>query len=45
MHPERDRTTVPWTEEGAVIRLQIGLEDPDDLIADIAQALDTAAKA
>ncbi len=29
------RTAVPWTEEGHLIRLQIGLENTDDLIADL----------
>ncbi len=39
--PARCRTAVPWTG-GAVIRLQIGLEDVRDLIADLSQALDRA---
>ena len=39
--PARCRSAVPWTG-GTVIRLQIGLEDPADLIADLAQALDLA---
>lgn len=34
------RTAVPWTEEGALMRFHVGLEDPEDLIADLAQALD-----
>jgi len=38
--PSRHRTAVPWTAEGALVRLHIGLEDPDDLIADLAQSLD-----
>jgi cysteine-S-conjugate beta-lyase len=29
-----------WSGKGQLVRLNIGLEDPDDLIADIAQALD-----
>jgi cystathionine beta-lyase len=33
------RRTVKWKEKGALLRLHIGLEDPDDLIADLAQAL------
>lgn len=28
-----------WTEKGQLVRFNIGLEDPDDLIADIEQAL------
>ncbi len=35
------RSVADWKTRGAVIRLHIGLEDPDDLIADLAQALDT----
>ena len=34
-HPERQRTAVPWRAEGPTLRLHIGLEDPDDLIADL----------
>lgn len=33
------RTAVPWQEEGTCFRLQVGLEDPEDLINDIEQAL------
>ena len=33
------RTATQWTAEGPVIRLHIGLEDPEDLLADLAQAL------
>ena len=33
--PERMRSAVPWRAEGPLVRLQIGLEDPDDLIADL----------
>jgi cystathionine beta-lyase len=39
VHPETCRTEVPWNKDRALIRLQIGLEDADDLIADIEQAL------
>jgi cysteine-S-conjugate beta-lyase len=35
VHPETCRSEVPWDKDRAVIRLQIGLEDVDDLIADI----------
>ena len=38
VHPETCRTAVPWANDRALIRLQIGLEDVDDLIADLAQA-------
>jgi cystathionine beta-lyase len=30
-----DRTVNPWTSEGTVLRISIGLEDPDDLWADL----------
>ena len=31
------RTATRWADDGPVIRLHIGLEDPDDLVADIEQ--------
>jgi cystathionine beta-lyase len=34
-NPRANREAKPWTEEGVLIRLHIGLEDPDDLIADL----------
>ena len=42
-HPGPIRAVVPWHAEGPLIRLHIGLEDPDDLIADIDASL-TAVK-
>jgi len=42
--PERTRTAVPWASPGKMIRLQIGLEDPADLIADLARGLASAAQ-
>jgi len=33
------RTAVPWPEKNALIRLHIGLEDTEDLIADLSQGL------
>jgi len=42
--PERTRTAVPWRSPGKMIRLQIGLEDPADLIADLARGLAAAAQ-
>lgn len=33
------RTAAPWTEEGRIVRFNIGLESVDSLIADLAQAL------
>ncbi|MEG3181056.1 cystathionine beta-lyase [Sphingomonas sp. LT1P40] len=38
--PERIRTATGWQAEGPLVRLQIGLEDPADLIADLAAGLD-----
>jgi cystathionine beta-lyase len=37
--PERIRTATRWKGEGPLVRLQIGLEDSDDLIDDLAAAL------
>jgi cystathionine beta-lyase len=34
-YPARLRTAVPWTDTGFVLRYHIGLEDPDDLLADL----------
>lgn len=34
-YPACMRTAVPWTEPGFVLRYHVGLEDPDDLIADL----------
>jgi cystathionine beta-lyase len=34
-----DRTANPWTSEGTVLRISIGLEDPDDLWADLTDLL------
>ena len=45
VHPEHYRSATVWANEGAVIRLQIGLEDSDDLISDLEQALGVAAAA
>ena len=39
IHPERLRTVSRAPSNGAMIRLHIGLEDPDDLIADLEQGL------
>jgi cysteine-S-conjugate beta-lyase len=37
--PEKLRSAVPWAAEGPLVRLHIGLEDPDDLIADLRAGL------
>ena len=39
-YPERGRTATRWAAEGPLVRLHIGLEDPQDLIADLGQGLD-----
>ncbi len=39
VHPERARTVRREQPSGAMVRLHIGLEDPDDLIEDLTQAL------
>jgi cystathionine beta-lyase len=36
--PQIKRTAAPWTAEGPLVRLSIGLEHPSDLIADLEQA-------
>ncbi|MBK6897148.1 MAG: cystathionine beta-lyase [Alphaproteobacteria bacterium] len=42
---EKYRSAVPWTEKGACLRLQIGLEDPEDLIVDLEKGLERFRKA
>ena len=34
-HPKAQRTATVWQAEGPLLRLHIGLEDPEDLIADL----------
>ncbi|WP_066682529.1 cystathionine beta-lyase [Sphingomonas sp. CCH9-E2] len=38
--PQRYRSVTRWEAEGLAVRLQIGLEEPADLIADLAAGLD-----
>jgi cystathionine beta-lyase len=38
-HPERIRTATRWESPGPYVRLHVGLEDADDLIADLADGL------
>ena len=38
MDPRPYRTATRWTHDGPLIRLHVGLEDPNDLIADLGQA-------
>ena len=42
VHPERGRTIRREKLPGTLIRLHIGLEDPDDLVADLEQGLKQA---
>jgi cystathionine beta-lyase len=39
------RVAAPWTDEGALLRFQVGLEDPRDLISDLDAAFAAAARA
>jgi cystathionine beta-lyase len=39
VYPERVQTATRWDAGGPCLRLAIGLEDPDDLIADLANGL------
>lgn len=38
--PGKHRTATDWTMKGALVRLNIGLEDPDDLTTDLAKAFE-----
>ena len=38
-HPERMRTATRWEAAGPYLRLHVGLEDPQDLIADLEDGL------
>ena len=39
-NPTNIRTAVPWTAEGQMFRVHVGLEDINDLKADMAAALE-----
>lgn len=39
-HPERIRTATPWQANGPYLRLHVGVEDPRDLIADLADGFE-----
>jgi cystathionine beta-lyase len=43
--PHKLRSAVSWSAEGPLVRLHVGLEDPDDLIADLRAGLDRFAAA
>ena len=38
--PAKHRTATQWTGTGPLVRLNIGLEDPDDLMADLAKGFE-----
>lgn len=42
-YPEKIRTATDWPKDGQVLRYHIGLEDPDDLIADLERGFDRLA--
>jgi cystathionine beta-lyase len=44
-NPKKMRTAVPWTREGNLLRLHIGLEGVDDLKADLAAGLERYGRA
>src|SRR5690606_1382998 len=39
------RSVTDWSGRGVIVRLHIGLEDPDDLIADLDRAFDAVGQA
>jgi len=41
MSPKSLRTATTWPYEGPCLRMHAGLEDPDDLVADVQNALET----
>jgi cystathionine beta-lyase len=43
--PARNRTAIPWEPGGPTIRIHAGLEDPEDLIADLERGFDRMAAA
>jgi cystathionine beta-lyase len=43
--PTPYRTAVPWKAEGPLVRIHAGLEDPDDLVADLAAGFERLRKA
>jgi cystathionine beta-lyase len=45
MEVKADRTVTPWTDEGIVLRINIGLEDPGELWADLETLLTTLGRA
>jgi cystathionine beta-lyase len=44
IHAQMKRTAAPWRAEGPLIRLHVGLEDPQDLIADLTEGFKALAE-
>ena len=44
-HAEKHRTATKWDPGGPTLRLHIGLEDPDDLVADLEHGFQALEKA
>ena len=44
-NPEKDRSATKWEVAGQCMRIHVGLEDPDDLIADLEAGLERMEKA
>jgi len=44
VYPENERTVTPWVQDGTVIRINVGLENPDDLVGDLESAFGQLAK-
>lgn len=45
VNPSAFRTAVPWSADGPLVRLHVGLEDVDDLIADLSDGFNRLAAA
>ena len=43
--PEKNRTATEWNVDGQTLRIHVGLEDPDDLLADLDKGFDRLNKA
>lgn len=45
MSVKTDRVITPWTEDGTILRISIGLEDPEDIWDDLAMVFEALGKA
>jgi len=43
VYPENERSVTTWSQDGTVVRINVGLENPADLEADLAHAFDQIA--